>query len=147
MISTHIQGRPVTYEEMVPDHDAWEKASRFQEIWRWDKIHSFLKRGRFPMPPFIPLHLMRLFTKMSVESLGYTPFDTVSGLISGEYVNEYGIGRNGCVHRGWCGGRCNYPCEVGAKSSSHVSTVPAAMAMESLTCALKFTFSGSATDS
>ena len=25
-------------------------------------------------------------------------------------------------------GKCNYPCEVGAKSSSHVTTVPAAIA-------------------
>ena len=33
-----------------------------------------------------------------------------------------------CVYCGWCGGKCNYPCEVGAKSSSHVTTVPAAIA-------------------
>ena len=79
------------------------------------------------MPPH-PVTPYATIYQNAVKSLGYTPFETPSGLISGAYVNQYGISRNGCVYCGWCGAKCNYPCEVGAKGSSHVTTVPAAMA-------------------
>ncbi|MDQ1281042.1 MAG: family oxidoreductase, partial [Thermoproteota archaeon] len=65
--------------------------------------------------------------KNTATSMGYHPFPTPTGLISGPYTNQYGIPRNGCIYCGWCGGLCNYVCEVGAKSSSHVTTVPAAL--------------------
>jgi gluconate 2-dehydrogenase alpha chain len=63
----------------------------------------------------------------AANSLGYHPFPQVSGLVNGTYTNQYGINRNACIYCGWCAGLCNYACEVGAKSSSHVTTIPAAL--------------------
>jgi gluconate 2-dehydrogenase alpha chain len=62
-----------------------------------------------------------------VTSLGYHPYPSVSGLVNGSYTNQYSVTRNGCIYCGWCAGLCNYVCEVGAKSSSHVTTIPAAL--------------------
>jgi gluconate 2-dehydrogenase alpha chain len=121
-----IEDWPVTYQEMVPYYNSWEEAIGVVGDQQTGQ-DPFIPNARFPMPPHPPTPHAAIFKK-AVQSLGYTPFSTVSGLISGGYVNQYGIGRNGCVYCGWCGGLCNYPCEVGAKTSSHVTTIPAAIA-------------------
>ena len=120
-----LEDWPVTYDEMVPYYNSWEKAIGVVGNQQTGQ-DPFIPNARFPMPPHPTTPYATIF-KNAVESLGYTPFDTVSGLISGGYVNQYGIARNSCVYCGWCGAKCNYPCEVGAKSSSHVTTIPAAV--------------------
>ncbi len=117
-----LEDWPVTYNDMVPYYKQWEQAigvvGNTQE--------PFMPDSKFPMPPHPDTPSATIY-KAAVQSLGYTPLHTVSGLISGVYTNQYGIARNGCIYCGWCGGLCNYPCEVGAKTSSHVSTIPAAI--------------------
>ena len=117
-----LEDWPVTYDDMVPYYKLWEQAIGVVGT----NQDPFIPNAKFPMPPH-PDTAYAPFFKNAVKSLGYTPFPTVSGLISGGYTNQYGITRNGCVYCGWCGGLCNYPCEVGAKTSSHVSTIPAAV--------------------
>jgi len=117
-----LEDWPVTYEDMVPYYDDWEKAIGVSG----DTQDPFIPNAKFPMPPHPTTPSAGIF-KTAVESLGYHPYPTVSGLISGTYTNQYGIARNGCIYCGWCGGLCNYVCEVGAKSSSHVTTIPAAL--------------------
>ena len=120
-----LEDWPVTYDDMVPYYNSWEQAIGVVGNKQTGQ-DPFIPNARFPMPPHPTTPYATIF-KNAVQSLGYTPFDTVSGLISGGYTNQYGISRNGCVYCGWCASKCNYPCEVGAKSSSHVTTIPAAV--------------------
>jgi gluconate 2-dehydrogenase alpha chain len=114
-----LEDWPVTYDEMVPYYNEWEQAMGVVG----DTQNPFIPNAKFPMPPHPSTPWAEIF-KTAVESLGYHPNPTVSGLISGSYTNQYGVSRNGCIYCGWCGGLCNYPCEIGAKSSSHVTTIP-----------------------
>jgi gluconate 2-dehydrogenase alpha chain len=104
---------------MVPYYNAWEQSVGVTG----DTQDPFIPNAQFPMPPNPATPWAEIY-KTAVESLGYKPFPAVSGLTSGAYTNQYGVTRNGCIYCGWCGGICNYPCEVGAKSSSHVTTIP-----------------------
>ena len=117
-----IEDWPVTYQDMVPYYNQWEQMLGVVGT----NQDPFIPNASFPNPPHPPTPYAEIF-KSACESLGYTPFPTVSGLVSKGYVNQYGIARNSCVYCGWCGGLCNYPCEVGAKSSSHVTTIPYAL--------------------
>ena len=117
-----IEDWPVTYDDMVPYYNQWEQAIGVVGT----NQDPFIPNAKFPMPPHPSTPYAEIF-KTAVESLGYTPFPSVSALISGAYTNQYGVSRNSCVYCGWCGGLCNYPCEVGAKTSSHVSTIPYAL--------------------
>jgi len=116
---------PVTYDDMVPYYNSWEQAigvSGDQQIGQ----DPFIPNARFPTGPHPFTPVAELF-KAAAEGLGYHPFASPSGLISSAYTNQYGVTRNPCVYCGYCAGLCNYPCEVGAKSSSHVTTVPYAV--------------------
>jgi gluconate 2-dehydrogenase alpha chain len=118
-----LEDWPVTYEEMVPYYESWEKSIGVSG----DTQDPFIPNAKFPTPPHPATPFGNIY-RNAVTSLGYHPFPTVSGLISGTYTNQYGVNRNACIYCGWCGGICNYVCEVGAKSSSHVATIPAALA-------------------
>jgi gluconate 2-dehydrogenase alpha chain len=117
-----LEDWPVTYDEMVPYYNQWEQAIGVVG----DTQNPFIPNSKFPMPPHPATPYAEIY-KTAVESLGYSPYPSVSGLISGGYTNQYGISRNACIYCGWCAGLCNYPCEVGAKTSSHVSTIPYAL--------------------
>ncbi|HLN46437.1 MAG TPA: GMC family oxidoreductase N-terminal domain-containing protein [Candidatus Sulfotelmatobacter sp.] len=117
-----LEDWPVSYDDMVPYYEAWEKAIGVAG----DNQDPFIPNSKFPMPPHPPTPYGNIF-RDATASLGYHPNPTVSGLESGTYTNQYGIARNACIYCGWCGGLCNYVCEVGAKSSSHVTTIPAAL--------------------
>jgi gluconate 2-dehydrogenase alpha chain len=115
-----LEDWPVTYDDMKPYYTEWENAIGVSG----DTEEPFAPGAKFPTPAHPTTAYGQLF-KTAAESLGYHPFPHVSGLTSGTgYVNQYNVARNGCIYCGWCAGACNYVCEVGAKSSSHVSTVP-----------------------
>ncbi len=117
---------PITYQDAMPYYEAWEKAIGVAG----DKQAPFLpgfENYSYPNPPHPFTPWGELF-RDTVESMGYHPYPSVSGLSSQSYVNQYGVTRNACVYCGYCGEQCNYVCEVGAKASSHVTTVPAALA-------------------
>lgn len=111
---------PVTYDRMVPYYEAWEQAIGVSGTDQEPYIpfNKPFPTGPHPFTPYAEAF------KTAAEALGYHPFPHPSGLISSTYTNQYGVSRNGCIHCGWCGGACNYPCEIGAKTSSHVSTIP-----------------------
>ena len=117
-----LEDWPVTYADMVPYYNQWEKAIGVSG----DTQDPFIPNAKFFTPPHPATPYGNIY-RDAVTSLGYHPFPTVSGLVNGPYTNQYGITRNGCIYCGWCGGLCNYVCEVGAKSSSHVTTIPAAL--------------------
>ena len=105
-----LEDWPVTYDAPYY-YNSWEKAIGVVGT----NQDPFIPNADFPMPPH-PTTAYAPYFKSAVESLGYTAFPSVSGLISGGYTNQYGITRNSCVYCGWCGGLCNYPCEVEQKA-------------------------------
>lgn len=117
-----IEDWPVTYNEMRPYYDAWERMMGIAG----DTQDPFTPGAKFPLPPHPFTPVSKIF-KDATESLGYHPHSSVSAITSKPYVNQYGVPRNACVYDGYCAAACNYACEVGAKSSSHVTTVPAAI--------------------
>lgn len=127
-----LEDWPVTYDDMAPYYTQWEKAIGVAG----DTQDPFIPNAKF----FTPAHPATPYGNIfrdAVTSLGYHPFPQVSGLVNGPYTNQYGVSRNGCIYCGWCAGLCDYACEVGAKSSSHVTTIPAALATNNFTMQLE----------
>lgn len=117
-----IEDFPVSYEDMVPYYEKWENAMGLSGT----NQDPFVPGIKYPTPAHPSSPYGDVF-RSAAESLGYHPYPQPSALISQAYTNQYGIARNACLYCGWCAGRCNFPCETGAKGSSHVTTVPAAM--------------------
>lgn len=114
---------PITYDEAKPYFEAWENAMGVTGT----NEDPFIPGVKYPAPPSQPTPIATKF-RDAAESMGYHPYPAVTALTSNAHTNQYNITRNACIYCGWCGGLCNYICEVGAKSSSHVTTVPAALA-------------------
>ncbi len=118
-----LEDWPVTYDDMKDYYTAWENAIGVSG----NNEDPFIPGASFPTPPHPYTAYAQIFNT-AATSLGYHPYAHPSGLTStpqsGTYTNQYGVVRNGCIYCGWCAGACNYPCERGAKSSSHVSTIP-----------------------
>lgn len=117
-----LEDFPVSYDDMVPYYEKWEKAMGISGT----NQDPFIPGVKFPTPAHPTTAYGDAF-RDAAESLGYHPYPQPSALISQPYTNQYGVSRNGCLYCGFCSGRCNYPCEVGAKGSSHVTTIPAAL--------------------
>lgn len=119
-----LEDWPVDYDHMVNYYEDWENAIGVSGTDQEPFIpfHDF----KFPTGPHPVTPYAQAFNT-AATALGYRPYPHPTGLISETYTNQYDIARNACIHCGWCGGNCNYPCEVGAKTSSHVSTIPAAL--------------------
>lgn len=116
---------PITYNDAMPYYVAWERAIGVSGTTQAPFLPGF-DNYKFPEPPHPTTPTGKLFRDTAL-SMGLHPYDNVTALSSVSYVNQYGVTRNACVHCGYCGGACNYVCEVGAKASSHVTTVPAAL--------------------
>jgi gluconate 2-dehydrogenase alpha chain len=119
-----VEDWPNTYTQMTPYYQAWEQAMGISGL----NQDPFSPNSTYPTPPHPPTPLGTLFSN-TTEGMGYHPIPYVSAAVSEPYVNQYGVSRNACVYCGYCTGTaCNNQCEVGAKSSSHVTTIPAAIA-------------------
>ncbi|MEA2401681.1 MAG: gluconate 2-dehydrogenase alpha chain [Thermoleophilaceae bacterium] len=73
----------------------------------------------YPMPPLQQAAADHSFVE-ACRRLGYHPYPTPSGINSEPYE-----GRAGCVYCGFCHG---FPCHVGAKSTTQVTSIPEARA-------------------
>ena len=99
-----LEDWPITYNDAVPYYEAWEKAMGISGT----NQEPFEPGISYPTPPHPDTPVGKLFHD-SALAMGYHPFPTPSALISSTYTNQYGIGRNGCLYCGWCGGACNFP--------------------------------------
>ncbi|MDX2194053.1 MAG: GMC family oxidoreductase [Gemmatimonadales bacterium] len=73
----------------------------------------------FPVPPLEPMSIGALMERATTK-LGWTSQAAPMGVLSQQYD-----GRAGCLRCGWCWG---FGCEVGAKASTAVTTIPKALA-------------------
>src|SRR5207244_1052601 len=117
-----LEDHPVTYEQMQPYYEEWEKAIGISG----DTQDPFTPGFKGLTPPHPSTPLAELF-RSTTESMGYHPPAAICGNPSEPYVNQYGIPHNACQYCGFCSCGGAYVCMVGAKSSSHNTTFPAAV--------------------
>lgn len=118
---------PITYRELEPFYDRaeWEQGVSGRagnvngEIRAGGNPFEAPRSRDYPMPPVAAGLGDRPFVEATTR-LGYHPFRQPLGINSTEYR-----GRPACVNCGFCHG---YPCHVRAKSTTQVTSVPAAKA-------------------
>lgn len=128
---TTVADWPIGYEELEPYYDRveWELGVAGQagnvggELVEGGNPFEAPRARGYPMPPLRRGAADGLFAAAS-ERLGYHPFPQPTAIASVPYG-----GRAACVYCGFCHG---YPCHVGAKSSTAVTTIPAGLATGNL---------------
>lgn len=107
---------PITYEELEPYYTKvdWEIGVSGL-AGPWDPPRS---RG-YPCAP-MPVKSSGVLLERAARALGYTAYPAPVAILSQPHN-----GRPACMHCGFCNG---FGCEFGAKSSSAVAMIPAALA-------------------
>ena len=124
---TDIQDWPISYDDLEPYYDKVEYATGISgkagnlrgQLIEGGNIFEGPRQREYPMPPLPAGCLAGLF-EQAAKRKGYHPFVGAAGILSQTYD-----GRPGCTYCGWC---CGYGCHIDAKASTHVSTIPKALA-------------------
>jgi choline dehydrogenase-like flavoprotein len=119
----HVKGAnladwPLSYEEFAPFYD---KAEAELGVSGEATPHPFAepRSGPYPLPP-LDVHPIAREIDRVCQELKWHPLTTARGIISRPYK-----GRAACSYCALCG---SYGCEVGAKSGTNASLIPAALA-------------------
>jgi choline dehydrogenase-like flavoprotein len=109
---------PISYEELAPFYD---KAEAEMGVSGEATPHPFAepRSGPYPLPP-LDVHPVAGEIDRVCRDLKWHPLTTARGIISKPYK-----GRAACAYCALCG---SYGCEVGAKSGTNASLIPAAVA-------------------
>jgi gluconate 2-dehydrogenase alpha chain len=128
---TNIIDWPISYTDLSPYYDKVDTELGISG--KAGNINGTIQAGGnpfegprsqdFPLPPLVQTTGSRIF-QQAATAMGYKPFPTPSGIISQNYN-----GRPGCDYCGFCS---SYGCHIGAKSSTMVSVIPAALASGNL---------------
>ncbi|MGD9734383.1 MAG: GMC family oxidoreductase [Solirubrobacterales bacterium] len=118
---------PLTYGELEPYYELAERGQGVSgkagnlggEPQEGGNPFEAPRASEYPMPPLRVGAADHLFVE-ACERLGYHPYPTPTGINSVDYD-----GRPACVYCGFCHG---FPCHVGAKSTTQVTSVPRAKA-------------------
>ena len=128
---TSIVDGPMSYDDLEPYYDRveWELGVSGQAgnidgelVVGGNPFEAPRKRG-YPMRPLRSAAANARFVE-ATRRLGLHPFPQAAAIASEDYKNL-----KGCVYCGFCHG---YPCHVNAKQSSHVTSVPEALATGNL---------------
>ncbi|AKF79973.1 glucose-methanol-choline oxidoreductase [Myxococcus fulvus 124B02] len=109
---------PISYEELAPFYD---KAEAELGVSGQAVSHPFAepRSGPFPLPP-LDVHPVASEIDKVCQAMGWHSIPTARGIISRPYK-----GRAPCAYCALCG---SYGCEMGAKSGTNASLIPAAVA-------------------
>ena len=109
---------PISYEDLEPFYTRVEQEIGVSGVWR---AHPFEepRTGDYPLPPLAENGFAQQIDAACAK-LGYHPFPTPRAIVSREYR-----GRPPCMYCAFC---TSYGCEIGAKSSTLASLLPAAEA-------------------
>jgi gluconate 2-dehydrogenase alpha chain len=126
-----IQDWGVTYDELEPYFDQFEyvcgisgKAGNIKgEIQPGGNPFEGPRRREYPTPPLAPTYSAHLFAE-AAGKLGYHPFPRPSANLSEPYTTPDGQRLGRCVYCGYCE---RFGCEMNAKSSPHLTVIPAAL--------------------
>lgn len=110
---------PIRYEDLAPFYDKAEEELGVSGDASVDHPFKDARSKPFPLPP-LDAHPICNEVDKACRDLGYHPFPTARGIISRAYR-----GRAACSYCALCG---SYGCEMGAKSSTHASLIPGALA-------------------
>lgn len=109
---------PISYAQLEPFYD---RAERELGVSGQAVPHPFAEPRAHPYPlPPLKAHPISRVIDEACASLGYRSIPTARGIVSRPYQ-----GRMGCMYCTLCG---SYGCEVDAKSGTHVSVLPKALA-------------------
>lgn len=130
-IGNRIQDWPITYDDLEPYYDAWEydvgiagKAGNLagEEI-EGGNVFEGPRAREYPIPP-VPSSIIANRFKEAATDLGYHPFPQPAAILTEAYPDLMGNTRGACFYCGFC---VRYGCETGAKASSLVTHIPAAL--------------------
>lgn len=115
-----IQDWGITYEELEPYYDRFEKTAGISGE---DNNPFWGKRSSgYPTPPMKKTPILQRF-ETATSNLGLSPFMMPSANLSEAYENPDGQVIGACQYCGFCE---RFGCEYGAKSSPEITVVPAA---------------------
>ncbi len=124
-----IQDYPVTYDELEPYFDRFERVAgisgkagniKGEKIEGGNPFEAPRSRD-YPMPPMPTTWDGAKFGEVT-KSMGYHPFPRPGGIASQAYVNEYGMQMGPCNHCGFCE---RYGCYNYSKSSPQTAILDA----------------------
>ena len=126
-----LEDWPLTYDELEPCYDTieWElgvsgKAGNIQgKIDARGNIFEGPRQREYPMPPLRSTEFIDLMSK-AARRLGWNPFHPPAAINTQLRDN-----RPGCAYHGFCG---TGGCHINAKSSTAVTTIPAALKTKNL---------------
>lgn len=114
-----IQDWGITYDEMEPYYDRWEKTAGTSG--EEDPLGP-PRSNDYPNPPLKESPPVALFKK-ATKNLGYHPYQVASCNVSESYENPDGEMLNQCQFCAFC---TQYGCDFGAKSDPIVTVLPTA---------------------
>jgi choline dehydrogenase-like flavoprotein len=113
---------PISYEELAPFYD---KAEAEMGVSGEATPHPFAEPRSGPYPlPALDVHPVAGEIDRVCREMKWHPLTTARGIISRPYK-----GRAACAYCALCG---SYGCEVGAKSGTNASLIPAALATKNV---------------
>lgn len=114
-----IQDWGITYDEMEPYYDTFEKMAGISG----ETVELYGKRSNpYPTGPMLKTPVLEVFEE-ATKKLGYKPYMVSSGNLSEAYTNPDGISRAACQYCAYCE---NFGCEYGAKADPVVTVIPVA---------------------
>lgn len=114
-----IQDWGITYDEMEPYYDKWEKTAGISG--EPDPLGD-KRSSDYPNPPMLASPAVKLF-KETTKRMGYHPFQVASGNLSQAYTNPDGEKLNACMFCSYC---TMYGCDFTAKSDPLATVIPTA---------------------
>lgn len=115
-----IQDWGITYDELEPYYDRWEKTAGISG--EPDPLGD-KRSDDYPNPPMLASPAIQLF-KDTTEKMGLHPYQMASGNMSETYTNPDGETLNQCMFCAFC---TMYGCDFSAKSDPLVTVLPTAV--------------------
>ena len=116
----NLQDWGITYEEMEPYYDKWEKMAGISG--EQDPLAP-KRKNEWPNPPLKETPPLKLF-KDATSNLGLHPFQIAAGNMSQNYTNPDGQTLNACMYCSFC---TRHGCDFSAKSDPIATVVPTAL--------------------
>jgi gluconate 2-dehydrogenase alpha chain len=116
----NLQDWGITYEEMEPYYDKWEKTAGISG--EQDPLAPE-RENEWPNPPLKETPALKLF-KDAARNLDLHPFQIAAGNMSRNYENPDGQTLNACHYCSFC---TRHGCDFSAKSDPLATVIPTAM--------------------
>lgn len=136
-----LQDWGITYDDLEPDYDRWERISGIAgkagnikgEISKEGNVFEGPRSRDYPTPKLKTLRMMEIFNK-ATEEMGLNPFTIPCANVSQAYVNPLGVSMGPCTYCGFC---LYYGCGNYSKSSPQACVFPALMRQPNFTVITK----------